>query len=131
MAEPESHRSGGTRVGRAAEETHPKHLAAHLAGGDREGIMNKANDPLTVLEEKKRIAAEVCVLARCLTRCEVHGEVIDDGAGSPEQALHLAQDLIDRHDPLVAAFAGDLHELKTLITTVVEEHGPECPRCAA
>jgi hypothetical protein len=91
--------------------------------------MNKANDLLTALEEKRRIAAEVCVRARCLKRCEVHGEVIDDGGGSPEEALDLAQELIGRHDPLVAAFAGDLRELKSLITAAVEEHGPECPRC--
>jgi hypothetical protein len=93
--------------------------------------MNRANDLLLALEEKKRIAAEVCVRAQCLKRCEVHGEVIDDGAGSPEEALHLAQQLIGRHDPLVAAFHGDVQELKTFITTAFEEHGPQCPRCAA
>ena|SRR6266404_1807155 len=105
--------------------------SARRGQGEETSTMNRARDLPTELDEKKRIAAEICVRARCLTRCEVHGNVIDDGEGNPEEAHQLAKGLIGRNDPLVAAFQGNLQELKTFITAAVDEHGPECPRCAA
>ena len=90
-----------------------------------------ARDGQAERDEKRREAALLIALRTgLLKRCAEHGEVYDPGQHDYQGACMVASFLVNRDDPLVAAFAGDRTPLTDLLKAICQLHPPRCPGCA-
>src|SRR4051794_15471054 len=77
----------------------------------------------------REVAVLVALRTGLLKRCPVHGEVYDPGQHDYQGALMVASYLVNRSDPLVAAFDGDRLPLTELLKSICHSHGTACTQC--
>jgi hypothetical protein len=66
-----------------------------------------------------------------LKKCPVHGDIYDPGQHDFQGACMVATYLVNRDDPLVAAFDGDRSPLTELLKSICKSYGTSCPQCGA
>ena len=73
---------------------------------------------------------QVALRTGLLRRCPAHGEVYDPGQHDYQGACMVASFLINRDDPLVAAFEGDRTPLTTLLKSICASYPVCCAGCS-
>jgi hypothetical protein len=82
--------------------------------------------------DAKRREAAVLIALRTglLKKCPHHGEVYDPGQHDYQGACMVASFLINRDDPLVAAFEGDRTPLTDLLRSICKSYPVCCTGCS-
>ncbi len=80
--------------------------------------------------EQRGVALLVALRTGLLKRCADHDEVYDPGQHDYQGACMVASFLINRDDPLVAAFRGDRAPLTELLKSICRPYLTRCSRCS-
>jgi hypothetical protein len=80
-------------------------------------------------DRRQQAALLVALRTGLLVRCPAHGEVYDPGQHDFQGACMVASFLINRDDPLVAAFDGDRGPLTGLLKAICTPYSMRCSRC--
>ena len=81
-------------------------------------------------DQRQQAALLIALRTGLLKKCPAHGEVYDPGQHDYQGACMVASFLINRDDPLVAAFAGDRTPLTDLLKAICQLHPLRCTGCA-
>ena len=88
-------------------------------------------DPGTGTAEQRGAAVLIALRTGLLKKCAHHDEVYDAGQHDYQGACMVASFLINRDDPLVAAFHGDRSPLTELLKGICRPYTTTCSRCSA
>ena len=80
-------------------------------------------------DEQRKSALLIALRTGLLKKCPVHDEVYDPGQHDYQGACMVASFLINRDDPLVAAFGGDRTPLTDLLKAICGQYAVRCSRC--
>src|SRR5262245_24161685 len=80
--------------------------------------------------EQREAALLIALRTGLLKKCDCHEEIYDPGQHDYQGACMVASFLINRDDPLVAAFAGDRAPLTELLKSICKFYPVHCGECS-
>lgn len=80
-------------------------------------------------QKQRESALLVALRTGLLKKCPCHEEVYDPGQHDYQGACMVASFLVNRDDPLVAAFAGDRTPLTDLLRAICTPYPVRCSKC--
>lgn len=92
--------------------------------------MTTEERPSARADDRRGAALQVALRTGLLKRCPVHDEVYDPGQHDYQGACMVASFLVNRSDPLVAAFGDDRAALTGQLRAICGLHPVGCPGCA-
>jgi hypothetical protein len=81
-------------------------------------------------EEQRGAALSIALRTGLLKKCPSHDEVYDPGQHDYQGACMVASFLVNRDDPLVAAFDGDRSPLTDLLKAICRDYPARCAGCS-